>query len=80
MEPISNYESAFEELSKITAAIESEAVSVDILAAQVKRASELIHYCQNRLRTTETEVNKIIRQMESENRPKSGNSKTNPAE
>jgi exodeoxyribonuclease VII small subunit len=39
-------------------------VSVDVLADKVKRASVLIGYCQTKLRTTETEVNKIIKQME----------------
>jgi exodeoxyribonuclease VII small subunit len=58
------YEAAFNELKKITAEIESETVSVDVLAAKVKRASELIEFCQTKLKSTETEVNKIIQQME----------------
>jgi len=40
---------------------------VDILAEKVKRASELIAYCQAKLKSTETEVNKIITQMEHPN-------------
>ncbi|RZL13270.1 MAG: exodeoxyribonuclease VII small subunit [Pedobacter sp.] len=47
--------------------IENESVSVDVLADKVKRASVLIGYCQAKLRTTETEVNKIIKQMEGSN-------------
>jgi len=37
---------------------------VDVLAQKVKRASELISFCQSRLKSTEAEVNKIIAQME----------------
>ena len=57
------YEAAYSELKEIAAEIESEEVSVDQLAEKVKRASFLIGYCQDKLRTTETEVNKIINQM-----------------
>lgn len=59
------YESAYKELQKISTEIESESVSVDILAEKVKRAAELIAFCQNKLRNTEAEVNNIIKQMES---------------
>jgi exodeoxyribonuclease VII small subunit len=58
------YESAYKELSTIAQEIETESVSVDILAEKVKRASELIEFCQSRLRTAETAVNTIIKQLE----------------
>lgn len=61
-----NYELAYEELARIAGEIETESVSVDVLADRVKRASELIAFCQTKLRSTETEVNKIIKQMESQ--------------
>lgn len=63
------YEQAFEELKNIAAEIEDETVSVDVLADKVKRASELITFCQNKLRSTESEVNKIIKQMERKSIP-----------
>ncbi|HEY0176353.1 MAG TPA: exodeoxyribonuclease VII small subunit [Pedobacter sp.] len=66
MEKNLNYEEAYEELSRIAADIETESVSVDVLAEKVKRASELIAFCQTKLRSTETEVNKIIKQMENQ--------------
>jgi len=66
MEENLNYESAYNELAQIAQEIETESVSVDILAEKVKRASELIAFCQTKLRSTETEVNKIIKQMESQ--------------
>ena len=64
MDPQTTYESAFKELQQIAKEIETEAVSVDVLADKVKRASELITFCQNKLRSTEIEVGKIIEQME----------------
>jgi len=66
MEKNLNYEDAYEELAQIAREIETEAVSVDVLAERVKRASELIAFCQTKLRSTETEVNKIIKQMENQ--------------
>lgn len=66
MEKNLNYEDAYEELAQIAKEIETEAVSVDVLAERVKRASELIAFCQTKLRSTETEVNKIIKQMENQ--------------
>lgn len=66
MEKNLNYEEAYEELAQIAKDIETEAVSVDVLAEKVKRASELIAFCQTKLRSTETEVNKIIKQMENQ--------------
>ncbi|MBS7234114.1 exodeoxyribonuclease VII small subunit [Flavobacterium psychroterrae] len=59
-----NYETACAELASISREIENEAISVDVLATKVKRASELIAFCQAKLKSTETEVNKIIAQME----------------
>ncbi|CAM3385312.1 exodeoxyribonuclease VII small subunit [Flavobacterium chungbukense] len=64
MEENPTYEKAFAELSAISKEIENETISVDELAAKVKRASELIEFCQNRLKATEAEVGKIISSME----------------
>jgi exodeoxyribonuclease VII small subunit len=58
------YEAAYNELAAIAKEIENETISVDVLATKVKRASELITFCQTKLKSTETEVNKIIAQME----------------
>lgn len=69
MDNSTTYEAAYAELRKIADEISSESVSVDVLAAKVKRASELITYCQAKLRSTENEVNNIIKQMESKPTP-----------
>jgi len=64
MDQQTTYESAYRELQQIANEIETESVSVDVLAEKVKRASELIAFCQDKLRNTELEVTKIIEQME----------------
>lgn len=64
METTLTYEKAYAELTAIAREIETESVSIDVLAQKVNRAHELIVYCQTRLRSTETEVAKIIAQME----------------
>lgn len=57
------YEAAFNELKELAAEMESEQVSVDELAEKLKRASMLIKFCQDKLRSTEAEVNQIISSM-----------------
>jgi exodeoxyribonuclease VII small subunit len=69
MEENLTYEAAYAELQKISKEIENESVSVDVLAEKVKRASQLITYCQTKLRSTEQEVNNIIKQMEAKDIP-----------
>ena len=66
METNLTYETAYKELAEIAREIENELVSVDVLAEKVKRAAELIAFCQTKLRDTESEVNKIIKQMENQ--------------
>jgi len=63
------YEAAYAELREIASEIETESVSVDVLAEKVKRAAELIAFCQAKLRSTEQEVDNIIKQMETKNMP-----------
>lgn len=64
MEEKLTYEAALSELTAISKEIENETISVDTLASKVKRASELIEFCQTRLKNTEAEVTKIINRME----------------
>ena len=68
METNLTYEAAYSELAQIAKEIENETVSVDVLAQKVKRASELITFCQTKLKSTESEVNKIIAQIENTNK------------
>ena len=68
METNLTYELAYNELAQIAEEIEKETVSVDVLAQKVKRAAELMAFCQAKLKSTESEVNKIIQQMENSNK------------
>jgi exodeoxyribonuclease VII small subunit len=60
MEEGMTYEKAYAELAGLSREMEDGSVSVDLLAEKVRRASELIRFCQSRLRDTEAEVNRII--------------------
>lgn len=55
---------AVEELEQILEQIESGELDVDELSGKVKRASELLRLCQSKLRDTEEEIDKIIKEME----------------
>ncbi|MDR0619238.1 MAG: exodeoxyribonuclease VII small subunit [Bacteroidales bacterium] len=57
------YEKAYTELQKIAEEIENEDVLIDILAERVKRASELVEFCQTKLKSTKEEVDKVLAQM-----------------
>jgi len=54
------YEEAMAEIERILAKFRSEEMSVDDLAAQVKRATELIALCKERLLKAEEEVKKVL--------------------
>jgi exodeoxyribonuclease VII small subunit len=54
------YKKASEELEKIVMEIESGKVSIDLLYDKIKRANELIEFCQTALRKTETEISKLL--------------------
>jgi exodeoxyribonuclease VII small subunit len=57
------YDQAYNELKAISELIQNETVTVDELAGKIKRASELITFCQNKLRTTEQEVELILKNL-----------------
>lgn len=69
METKLSYDAAYAELKEISQEIENETISIDVLAEKVKRASFLISFCQDRLRSTENEVNNILKQMETKSVP-----------
>jgi len=55
-----NYKSAIEELEEILHSIENESIDVDELSEKVKRASLLLKLCDDKLKLTEQEVEKIL--------------------
>jgi len=60
MEDKLTYAEAMHELEAIVNAIENSGIPVDELLDKVKRASELIGICKEKLFHTSSEVNKII--------------------
>jgi len=60
-----NYTEAFEELNQIVSDIERGEISVDELSQKVKRAAELIKICKIKLSTTEEDVSKILKELDS---------------
>ena len=60
-----NYTEAFVELQGIVSEIEQGEISVDELSEKVKKAAFLIKICKSKLATTEEDVNKILKELES---------------
>lgn len=58
------YTEAFEELQRIVSAMEDGQISIDDLAIKVKRATELIRICKEKLSATEGDVQKILKELE----------------
>ena len=54
------YAEAMAEIEKILGRLRSEEMDVDNLAAEVKRATELIASCKARLRKAKADVNKVL--------------------
>ena len=59
-----SYSQAIEELEAIISDIESESIDVDVLTKKVKRATRLIQFCKGKLRDTESEVKKLLSELE----------------
>jgi exodeoxyribonuclease VII small subunit len=60
-----NYTDAFIELQEIVSQIEEGEISVDELSEKVKRAAKLIKICKTKLTTTEEDVDKILKELDS---------------
>lgn len=60
-----SYAQAFEELQQIVSEIEEGHISVDELSEKVKRAAFLIKVCKEKLTSTEEDVSKILKDLDS---------------
>ena len=54
------YAAALAELESILAEIEDDTVDVDVLAARVRRAAELLRVCRDRITAARDEVGQIV--------------------
>jgi exodeoxyribonuclease VII small subunit len=58
------YGKAMDELEKIVLEIENGDIEVDELASKIKRASELLQICSAKLKASEEEVEKILKDLQ----------------
>jgi exodeoxyribonuclease VII small subunit len=72
------YGAALTELERILEEIEDDSVDVDVLAARVKRAAELLRICRDRITAARIEVTQIVADLD----PSSleGNGSSDPPE
>ena len=54
------YEKAYAELQTIVRQMENDELDIDQMAAQLKRAQELIKLCKDKLTKTDEEIKKIL--------------------
>ena len=54
------YGEAMQELQDIMARVESDELDVDVLLDEVKKASQLIKFCKEKLHTTNDEIQKVL--------------------
>jgi exodeoxyribonuclease VII small subunit len=64
MRDIPTYTEAFDELQNIVSEIEQGEISVDELSEKVKRAAFLIKICKQKLTSTEEDVDRILRELD----------------
>lgn len=59
IEPAS-YKEAMEELEEIVTQVDDRNVDIDVLSEKVKRAHELIEYCQKRIEAVRFEIEHVL--------------------
>jgi exodeoxyribonuclease VII small subunit len=59
------YADAMRELDDILEELERDDLDVDVLAAKVQRASELIQLCRTRIARAQADVDKVVTDLES---------------
>ncbi len=57
------YQEAYDQLTMLIDDIESDAVPLDELPGKIRQATELITFCQARLRAVETDYQEVIERM-----------------
>ncbi len=58
------YNEAISEIEEVLEKIENEELDVDQLAEKVKRVSQLLKICKEKLQTTNEQVEQILKEME----------------
>jgi len=57
------YTEAFAELQEIVTEIENEEIGIDLLESRIKRASELLKICKDKLYKTDKSVTDILQEI-----------------
>lgn len=55
---------AMKELQSILERIDGDDIDIDQLAAELRRATELLELCRGKIRKADLEVNQIVKQLE----------------
>ena len=59
-----SYKEAITEIDEILSQLENNELDVDELSEKVKRVSQLVKLCKEKLHNTEQEVDKILKEMD----------------
>ncbi len=62
------FRQAMEELEGILQSIEGDAIDIDQLARELRRAAQLLDLCRGKIRKAEVEVTQIVQALEDSNR------------
>lgn len=60
---------AIQELETILQRIDSDAIDIDGLADELRRATELLELCRGKIRKAEVEVSQIVQRLEGTQQP-----------
>lgn len=63
-DPEPTFSVAIQELEAILERIDNDAVDIDGLAGELKRATELLELCREKIRKAEVEVGQIVAKLE----------------
>ena len=58
------YREAITEVEEILSSIENDELDVDELAEKVKKVTQLLKFCKDKLYKTQEEVEKVLKEME----------------
>ncbi|MBO6117706.1 MAG: exodeoxyribonuclease VII small subunit [Bacteroidales bacterium] len=61
------YTQAYQQLQELVEKMENSQIQVDELSENIKKAGELIAICKNKLKTVETDVEALIKDIEQQN-------------
>ena len=59
-----SFGAAMQELESILERIDNDDIDIDLLASELRRATELLELCRGKIRKADIEVNQIVKQLE----------------